>query len=135
MTCAVCAVPNCRIFAVPKSVILTMSSAGQHQVRGLDVAVHDIMLVREIERGADLLHQLHDAWHREGLVRIDQRLQAAPLHKLHGDVEQAFFFAGIEDHDDIRVGQAGPPRAPRFGTGRSILRATVPSRLRTGATF
>ena len=50
---------------------------------------------------------------REGLTRIDQRLQAAPLHQLHGDVEQAFFFAGIEDHDDIGVGQQA--RRARLG--------------------
>ena len=46
-------------------------------------------------------------------MRIDQRLQAAPLHELHGDVEQAFFFAGVEDHDDIGVGQKS--RRARLG--------------------
>lgn len=38
-------------------------------------------------------------------MRIDQRLQASPLHKFHGDVEQPIFLAGVEDHDDIGVGQ------------------------------
>src|SRR5216683_4530594 len=39
----------------------------QHEVRGFDVAVHDIMLVREIQRGANLFHQLQDARYGKGL--------------------------------------------------------------------
>ena len=46
-------------------------------------------------------------------MRIDQRLQASPLHEFHGDVEESVFFAGVEDHDDIGMGQQA--RRARLG--------------------
>ena len=60
-----------------------------------------------------MLHQLHHAGQREQLARIEQRLQAAPFHQFHGDVEQAFFFACVINHNDIRMGQQ--TRGARLG--------------------
>jgi len=51
-------------------------------------------------------------------VRIDQRLQAAPFHELHGDIKQALFFACVENDDDIGMGQEA--RGARLGLDRPI---------------
>src|SRR5713226_4865336 len=44
---------------------------------------------------------------------IEKRLKAAAFNKFHNDVVEAVFFAGVENHNDIRMGQE--PRGARFG--------------------
>src|ERR1700716_2034517 len=43
---------------------------------------------------------------------VKERLQAAALHEFHYDVVKAIFFAGVENHDDVGVGQEA--RGARF---------------------
>jgi len=46
--------------AVPKISDLHKIVAGQHDVRRLDIAMHDVVVVRELQRGANLLHDAQE---------------------------------------------------------------------------
>src|ERR1700719_3152043 len=103
MTCAVCwTVPNCRIFAVPKSVTLTVSSAVSIRFAGL------------MSRWTTLRSCANcSALQGKRVAAVKQRLQALTFHQLHGDVVEAVFFAGVENHHDVRMCQQ--TRGARFG--------------------
>ena len=65
---------------------LHRAGVGDHHVRGLDVAVNDARLVREVQRRADLGHD------RRGIVQahlpgvLDDVAQGFAVHALHDDV-------------------------------------------------
>src|ERR1700737_4088322 len=53
---------------------------------------------------------------------VEERLQAAALYEFHDDVIEAILFAGVENHDDVGVGQEA--RGARFRLkARQQLRA------------
>ncbi len=78
---------------------------GEHEVRGLDVAVNDVPLMRELQRAASLIHDAQRARQRKGVAVIEQCLQTFSLHQFHGDVVQAVFFARVENHHDVGMRQ------------------------------
>src|ERR1700675_427652 len=51
---------------------------------------------------------------------VEERLEAAAFHKLHGDVVKAVFFAGIENDDDIGVGQQSSSARFRLKSGEKL---------------
>src|SRR6266481_6541521 len=59
------------------------------------------------------------------MAAIEQRLKAFSLYQLHGDVVEAVFFAGVEYHNDVGVGQQssgarfGLEARQKFGTRES----------------
>ena len=83
--------------------ILALRSRGPHRVRGLDVAVHDLLLVRVGERlahlrrarGATPLGAIAPAAH--------DLLQRVAVDVLHRDVVDAVLLAGVVDRHDVRV--------------------------------
>ncbi len=80
-----------------------------HDVGRLDVAVDDAVLVREVERGADVGHHLDDALLGQRTGRLDDLAERLPVDELHDDVreraELALDLAGVVDRDDGRVVQ------------------------------
>ena len=85
---------------------LHLAGARDHHVRGLDVAVHDAVRVRGLQRRRDLLGEL-DGLHRRGRAAgREERRERAPLDVLHHDVLRVAVGAGVEDAHDVRVVQA-----------------------------
>jgi hypothetical protein len=77
----------------------------EDDVRGLDVAVNDAALVREVDRVGDARAHLADEprWEHAPLGRVGREVDA--LHVLHRHVDLAFMFAGLADLDDVGVGK------------------------------
>src|SRR5208337_2346101 len=80
---------------------------------GLDIAVHDVAFVGELQRAARLLQDANYAGDGKGVAGIEQRLQAFAFHQLHGDEIEAVLFARVVHHDD--VGMREETRGARFG--------------------
>jgi len=94
--------------------------AGEHQVRGLDVAMHDVALVSELEGAAGLFHDAQNAGQGKGVTIVEERLEAAALYEFHGDVVEAVFFAGIENDHDIGMGQKTGGARFRLKSGEKL---------------
>ncbi len=84
---------------------------GPHQVRALDVAVHDPARVRLVQGVGDLQADLHDLADRQRPLRHARRQQLA-LDVLHHDEVGAARFADVVGHGD--VGRPQERRGPRF---------------------
>ncbi len=65
----------------------------------------DVAFVSELEGAARLLHDAEDAGDGEGMAGVEESLEAFALDKLHGDVVEAVFFAGIVDNYDVGMGE------------------------------
>ena len=65
----------------------------------------DVAFVRELQRAARLLHDAQRTRQRKRMAVVEQRLQALAFHQFHGDVVEAVFFAGVEDHYDVWMRQ------------------------------
>src|SRR5258708_33690688 len=65
----------------------------------------DVAFVSELEGAAGLLHDAEDAGDGEGMAGVEESLEAFALDKLHGDVVEAVFFAGIVDNYDVGMGE------------------------------
>ena len=79
----------------------------QHHVRGLEVPVHQSLLVGFIERAADLAQDEDDAGCRLRTERRDERLQADAVEQLHHVVETAVL-RGAEIVEIHGVGRLQP---------------------------
>ena len=86
----------------------------QADVRGLDVAVHDAVLVREVQAAQHLHHDLQLLLQEERLSRAHQRLEVHAREQLHRDEGEAPVLAQLEDGDDVGVLQ------PRRGPGLDL---------------
>ena len=86
---------------------LHLAVRADQDVRRLDVAVRDVVVVGEPERGRDLAGDLRGLLRRELLVRRQDLGEGAALHVLHDDEVGAFVLAPVVDVDDVRVGQVG----------------------------
>jgi hypothetical protein len=79
------------------------AAQGEHDVGGLDVAVHEAELVRFDQRRADLLQDVDDAMRGLRAVVVDELFERDALEELHGVIEDAVGGAA-EVVDGDRVG-------------------------------
>ena len=74
----------------------------QQDVRRLEVAVDQLSLVDDLERGAQLQRDAQALLVAEGLV-LDDLVEGAALEVLHRDVRRALEAVVLEDRRDVRV--------------------------------
>ena len=89
-------------------------------ILGLDVPVHDVFVVRELQRLADLRNDAQSLLRRE-LSAADHFPQVRAVNVLHDEVVQLSLLAEIIDADDVLVVQLrqGPRLARKpLGKGR-----------------
>ena len=86
---------------------LHLTVRADQDVRRLDVAVGDVVVVREPERSGDFARDLGGLLRRELLVRRQDLGECAPLHLLHHDEVGALVLAPVVDVDDVGVREAG----------------------------
>ena len=88
--------------------ILTWPFGSTWMLRGLEVAVDDLLRVGEGEAVADLLHERELVVERlDAAAAADQLLEVAALEQLHRHVDLALLLAEVVDGDDVRVVEAG----------------------------
>ena len=74
-------------------------------VRGLDVAVHDALLVRVAQPVEELADHLPDLLQREVRLLLHVLEQRLAVHQLHHDVGDLVVLAVVVDRGDARMGQ------------------------------
>ena len=98
---------------------------GHQDVFGLEVAMHDPLLVRGGQRVRHLRADRQQPSGGEGALR-EQRAHGRPVHQLHHDVVMLAGHAEVVDGHDVRVveGGSGPclPLQPRDARGVSSQR-------------
>ena len=91
---------------------LDLAVRRQHDVARLDVAMHQVVVVRVLQGGQDTRHDLDGFVDRDGRAVGDQLLDGVPLDVLHDDVGDRDgpvgrvrddFFAGVVNGDDVWV--------------------------------
>jgi hypothetical protein len=79
---------------------------GSHQqIARLHVAVHDAVVVRDLQCLGGLGHHHHRVVRRERAVATQQAVQRFPRDELHHQVRQPVGLTVVVDLDDVRVGQ------------------------------
>jgi hypothetical protein len=87
---------------------LHLAGRGEHDVRRLDVAVHDPGGVGHLERRADVGGQLERPLGEQPALVVDDVAQRATGDELHDDVRDAVrVLAGVVDRHDARRVQRG----------------------------
>ena len=85
--------------------------AAEQDVRRLDVAVDEPLLVRGVERARDLLEDPDGIDGLEAAARAEQRVQVGARHVAHRDVEVAVLLLGlVHGHDVGMVDPRGEAR-------------------------
>ena len=99
-----------------------MARGGDHDVLGLDVPVHESLLVRRREACCHLGGERRRLGNREW-TGSESFPESLSLDQLRDDVADPFVLADVEDPDDVRMRKGGdrpslpfePPRAVRAG--------------------
>jgi hypothetical protein len=79
----------------------------EEDVRGFNIAVHDALLVRDLQRIADLRDELERHF-RRAFARFDRIAQVAPLHELHANKQVVVpGVAAVIDAHDVGVRERG----------------------------
>ena len=90
---------------------LDRTIAGDHHVGGLDIPVHDPVPVAEVQRRADVGHDLHRALAGQRALGLHDVPEGPPVHELHDDVRQRAVvgagLAGVVHGDDGRMVERG----------------------------
>ena len=76
-------------------------AAREHDVFGLDVAMHEVVLVRVAERVAHLEDQADGLLHREPVLAHQPLAQRFALHERHDVVEQAIRRARVDERENV----------------------------------
>ncbi|MCX5746924.1 MAG: hypothetical protein NT062_31015 [Proteobacteria bacterium] len=79
----------------------------QHDVRGLDVAVHDAELVGVREPRQHLPHDLDDADHRESAAHREEVLEVVARDEVHDDERPPRVDADVDHRCAVRVLEPG----------------------------
>src|SRR4026209_1088153 len=72
-----------------------------HDVGRLHVAVHDVVLLRHVERVGHLRYDVRDGGEGEARGGLEDLEQRVALQELHRDVRDAVLFADVVDGDDV----------------------------------
>ena len=99
--------------------------SGEQDVRGLQVAVDDVLLVGEVHRPGQRFHQFGRRARRLRMP-IDERVERAAVHEFEREVRQPVVLADLVDLDDVRVLQPGDGPGFLIEAGE-LLRAGVPA--------
>ena len=86
---------------------LHLAVRSDQDVCRLDVAVRDVVLVSEPERGCNLAGDLGCLFGGELFARREDLSECASLHLLHDDEVRTFVLAPVVDVDDVGVREAG----------------------------
>ncbi len=82
--------------------------ARRHQdVSRLHIAVHQIVVVRRVQRGGDLAADPHGGGEIERPAPVDEHAQIGARHIAHRDVEETVRLTGLEDRHDVGVVDRG----------------------------
>ena len=105
-------------------------------VRRLEVAVDDPLLMRVLDRLADRDEQLQPLARSSGWFWSQYSVIGTPAHQLHHEVRPAGVGrAGVEDLGDVRDGPSSPAPAARPRSGRSTCRVSMPGLMTFSATL
>jgi len=80
---------------------------GDENVLGLDVAVHDAVLVRVLQPPGGFAPEAEGLGKRRGRRAVEPLTQVLALDVRHGEPEMACGLAGVEDGEDVRMLQPG----------------------------
>ena len=85
---------------------LGVTAFGDKDIRGLDVAMDDALLMCRAQSPGRIDADLHDPLQLHPAIR-DQVLQSRPLQEFHYDERAPGFFANIVDRADVGMVQSG----------------------------
>ena len=80
---------------------LHLAGAGQHQVRRLDVAMHEVVLVGALEAKRCLADDLAGVSHPQRTAAPHHLVQVQPIEQFHDEEPGSGNFAGVVGMDDI----------------------------------